>query len=137
MNIHHGIYPSFNFLELDILRIFDCCINMVFLCIFIDRGGSSVKSDRIQKLDAEGVCEWRSHEPVGGSGGMLPQKILKTRAPQMLFPAFWHVNFKQKSNAKMSKKIAKLVIYSHYFLMLGIKFHMQLIYSACQTLCAW
>ena len=101
------------------------------------RGGSSIKSDRIQKLDAEGVREWRSHEPLGGSGGMLPQKILKTRTPQMLFPAFWRVNFKQKSTAKMSKKIAKLVIYSHYFLMLGIKFHIQLIYSACQTLCMW
>ena len=37
---------------------------------------------------------WRSHEPLGGSGGMLPQKILKTRTPEMLFPAFWHVNFK-------------------------------------------
>ena len=101
------------------------------------RGGSSIKSDRIQKLHAEGVREWRSHEPLGGSGGMLPQEILKTRTPQMLFPAFWRVNFKQKSTAKISKKIAKLVIYSHYFLMLGIKFHIQLIYSACQTLCAW
>ena len=100
--------------------------------IILARGGSSIKSDRIKKLDAE----WRSHQPLGGSGGMLPQKILKTRTPQMLFPAFWRVNFKQKSTAKMSKKIAKLVIYSHYFLMLGIKFHIQLIYSACQTLCA-
>ena len=88
------------------------------------RGRSSIKSD-------EGVREWRSHEPLGGSGGMLPQKILKTRTPQMLFPAFWRANFKQKLTAKMSKKIAKLVIYSHYFLMLGIKFHIQLIYSAC------
>ena len=59
------------------------------------RGGSSIKSDRIRKLDAEGVREWRSHEPLGGYGGMLPQKILKTRIPQMLFPAFWRVNFKQ------------------------------------------
>ena len=102
-----------------------------------NRGGSSIKSDRIQKLDAEGVCEWPSHEPLGGFGGMLPQKILKTRTPQMLFPAFLRVNFKQKSTVKMSKKIAKLVIYSHYFLMSGIKFHIQLISSACQTLCAW
>ena len=110
----------------------------------LSRGGSSIKSDRIQKFDAEGVREWRSHEPLGGSGGMLSQKILnprtpqtRTRTPQMLFPAFWRANFKQKSTAKMSKKIAKLAIYSHYFLMLGIKFHIQLIYSACQTLCAW
>ena len=61
------------------------------------RGGSSIKSDRIQKLEAEDVREWHSHEPLGGSGGMLPQKILKTRTPQVLFPAFWSVNFKQKS----------------------------------------
>ena len=57
------------------------------------RGGSSIKSDRIRKLDAEGVREWRSHESLGGYGGMLPQKIFKTRTPQMLFPAFWRVNF--------------------------------------------
>ena len=27
-------------------------------------------------------------EPLGGSGGMLPQKILKSRGLEMLFPAF-------------------------------------------------
>ena len=116
-------------------------LSSVDLCNFVRfdqfRGGSSIKCDRIQKLGAEGVREWRSNEPLGGSGGMLPQKILKTRTPQMLFPVFWRVNFKQKSTVKMSKKIAKLVIYSHYFLMLGIKFHIQLIYSACQNLCVW
>ena len=61
---------------------------LAYLTIHAHRGGSSIKSDRIRKLDAEGVLEWRSHEPLGGSGGMLPQKILKTRTPQMLFPAF-------------------------------------------------
>ena len=30
----------------------------------------------------------RRCEPVGGSGGMLPQKILKARGLEMLFPAF-------------------------------------------------
>ena len=30
---------------------------------------------------------WRG-EPLGGSGGMLPQKNLKSRCLQMLFPAF-------------------------------------------------
>ena len=30
---------------------------------------------------------WRG-EPLGGSGGMLPQKNLKSRGLQMLFPAF-------------------------------------------------
>ena len=27
-------------------------------------------------------------EPVGGSGGIVPQKILKSRGLEMLFPAF-------------------------------------------------
>ena len=58
-------------------------------------------------------------------GACSPKKILKTRTPQMLFPAFWRVNFKQRSTAKMTKEIAKLVIYSNYFLMLGIKFHVK------------
>ena len=30
---------------------------------------------------------WR-REPLGGSGGMLPQKNLKSRDLEMLFPAF-------------------------------------------------
>ena len=30
---------------------------------------------------------WR-REPLGGCGGMLPQKILKSRGLEMLFPAF-------------------------------------------------
>ena len=67
---------------------------------------SSIKSDRIQKLDAEGVREWRSHEPLGGPGVMLPQKILKTRTLQMLFPAFWSVNFNcDCQNLKKDSKI--------------------------------
>ena len=28
--------------------------------------------------------------PLGWSGGMLPQKILESRSPEMPFPAFWH-----------------------------------------------
>ena len=31
---------------------------------------------------------WRP-EPLGGCGGMLPQKILKSRGLEMLFPAFF------------------------------------------------
>ena len=51
------------------------------------RGGSSIKSDHIQKLDAEGH-EWHSHEPLGGSGGMRSQKILKTRTHKCYFLHF-------------------------------------------------
>ena len=35
-----------------------------------------------------GARERRRREPLGGCGGMLPQKILKSRALEMLFPAF-------------------------------------------------
>ena len=30
----------------------------------------------------------RRREPLGGSGGMLPQKILKSKGLEMLFPVF-------------------------------------------------
>ena len=40
--------------------------------MLLARGGSSLKSDRIQKLDAEGVGEWRSHEPPRGVWGHAP-----------------------------------------------------------------
>ena len=35
-----------------------------------------------------GARERRRHEPLGGSGGMVPRKILKSRGLEMLFPAF-------------------------------------------------
>ena len=35
-----------------------------------------------------GARERRRREPLEGSGGMLPQKILKARGLEMLFPAF-------------------------------------------------
>ena len=35
-----------------------------------------------------GAQERRRREPLGGSGGMLPQKMLKSRVLEMLFPAF-------------------------------------------------
>ena len=35
-----------------------------------------------------GARERRRHEPLEGSGGMLPQKILKSRGLEMPFPAF-------------------------------------------------
>ena len=35
-----------------------------------------------------GARERRRRETVGGSGGMFPQKILKSKGLEMLFPAF-------------------------------------------------
>ena len=35
-----------------------------------------------------GARERRGRDPLGGSGGMLTQKILKSRGLEMLFPVF-------------------------------------------------
>ena len=35
-----------------------------------------------------GARERRRREPLGGCGGMLPQKILESKGLEMLFPAF-------------------------------------------------
>ena len=35
-----------------------------------------------------GVRKRQGREQVGGCGGMLPQKILKSKGLEMLFPAF-------------------------------------------------
>ena len=35
-----------------------------------------------------GAHERQRREPIGGYEGMLPQKILKSRGLEMLFPAF-------------------------------------------------
>ena len=35
-----------------------------------------------------GARDCRRREPLGGSGGMLPQKILESKGLEMLFPAF-------------------------------------------------
>ena len=35
-----------------------------------------------------GARDRRRREPLGGSGGMLPQKILKSKGLEMLFPVF-------------------------------------------------
>ena len=37
---------------------------------------------------SRGASGRRGREPVGGSEGMLPQKILKSKGLEMLFPAF-------------------------------------------------
>ena len=35
-----------------------------------------------------GARDRRRREPLGGSGGMFPQKILESKGLEMLFPAF-------------------------------------------------
>ena len=38
---------------------------------------------------------------LGGSGGMHPQKILKSRTPEIRFPAFQEVIFYRKAHYKL------------------------------------
>ena len=63
----------------------------------------------------------KAREPLGGSGGMLPRKILKNRVSLMPFPAFWcgFLCMEQVTNEKkilrillkqnMNRKIARLL----------------------------
>ena len=50
------------------------------------------------------VNEHRRCEPLGGSGGMPPQKILKSRRSEMAFPAFSNTYFPLKWQCKLSNK---------------------------------
>ena len=50
----------------------DLVIQQLMLCY---RGGSSIKSHRTQKLDAEDVRELLSYEPLGGLGACSPRKF--------------------------------------------------------------
>ena len=46
------------------------------------------RKDNISGGGGGGARERRRRETLGGSGGMLPQKILKSKGLEMLFPAF-------------------------------------------------
>jgi hypothetical protein len=46
---------------------------------------------------AEGMCVWSTyHAWIGGSGGILPQKIFEISSPEMPFPVFWASKFALK-----------------------------------------
>ena len=51
----------------------------------------------------------KAREPLGGSGGMLPRKILKTRVSLMAFPAFWcgFLCMEQVTNEENIKNISE------------------------------
>ena len=53
-------------------------------CVYIRR----VVQCRSKGNISGGTRERRRREPLEGSGGMLPQKILKSRSLEMPFPAF-------------------------------------------------
>ena len=55
------------------------------------------------------VNEHRRCEPLGGSGGMSPQKILKSRCSEMAFPAFSNTYFPLKWQCKKCNTGAKSV----------------------------
>ena len=58
------------------------------LCSFRSRLIVVIHQCRSKGNISGGARERRGCEPVGGSGGILPQKILKSKGLEMLFPAF-------------------------------------------------
>ena len=42
-----------------------------------------------------------NNENLGGPGGMHPQVILKSRTPEIRFPASWEVIFYRKAHYKL------------------------------------
>ena len=51
----------------------------------------------------------KAREPLGGSRGMLPRKILKNRVSLMLFPAFW-CGFLCMEQVTSEKKILGILV---------------------------
>ena len=45
--------------------------------------------------------------PLGGSGGMLPRKSLKSRVPETPFPALWGHNLQNSNRQKTTYKMSK------------------------------
>ena len=46
-------------------------------------------------------------KPVGGSGGMVPRNILKTRVSEMPFPALWGQNLHNSNGQKTTYNMSK------------------------------
>ena len=75
--------------------IFLATFNAILL---LSKGGSSRYSDRCisRKCDVTmgtvGATERRRREHLGGSGGISPRKILKSRALEMRFPVRFESN---------------------------------------------
>ena len=51
--------------------------------VIVSGGGGKLRAPKVRAI-------------LGGSGGMLPRKILKSRVPQMRFPAFSGSDFAEK-----------------------------------------
>ena len=51
----------------------------------------------------------KAREPLGGSGGMLPRKILKNRVSLMPFPEFW-CGFLCMEQVTNEKKILRILL---------------------------
>ena len=76
-----------------------CCFSFPFFFSFFNGGRRDVSRTfreqfcfivqcRSKGNISGGARKCWSREPLGGSGGMLPQKKLKSRDLEMLFPAF-------------------------------------------------
>ncbi len=48
---------------------------------------------------------------VGGSGGILPRKILKTRTSEMPFPAIWALTYENQFHWNKGHNLRKFNIY--------------------------
>ena len=90
---------TFLYYKLDIFRLFhkthnDGLPKVLSKDIYAKRcNGYSLRGNDCLQCRSKGnisgrARERRRREPLGGSGDMLPQKILKSRGLEMLFPAF-------------------------------------------------
>ena len=67
-----------------------------FYICFTQRRTNKLKVGGAEHTSAEGASS------VEGSEGILPREILKTRTPEMPFPAIWALNLEFILIAKMS-----------------------------------
>ena len=67
-----------------------------FIKCLLQRRRNELKVGGAEHTSAEGASS------VEGAGGILPREILKTRTPEMPFPAIWALNLEFILIAKMS-----------------------------------
>ena len=63
--------------------------------------GEKCECDKPRPSEANGYWGDDNSGNLGGSGGMHPQIILKSRTPEIRFPASWEVIFYRKAHYKL------------------------------------
>ena len=89
--IHHEVSSSFTL-------FFATCNTGV--SIKYEVGSRSKKNSRLYEQGAVRPIN------LGGSGGMLPQKMLKSGGSEMPFPAFWALNYHASTSGNYSLGMA-------------------------------